>query len=315
MFEIFDEAARRCAAGERVALCTVVDARGSTPQRRGARMLVLGNGRTLGTLGGGCVEAEVRKRALELLVGGQAAAPSMTFKLDHDLGWDDGMWCGGMLDVHVQLLDAPDAVAMREHADVLRAGRPVRVTIAGINFVEEIEPAPRLLIAGAGHVAQALASLAGQVGFVISVIDDRADFASKERFPDAQAICVGDVDIELPKLGIDANTYIVIVTRGHHRDAAALRAVIASDARYIGMIGSRRKVRTVLGQLFDDGVPRERLYCVHAPIGLEIGAVSTAEIAVSILAELIAVRRGVESPAAMRIRREDLDVWLDRPRR
>lgn len=314
MFELFDEAARRCAAGERVALCTVIAARGSTPQQRGARMLVLGNGRTLGTLGGGCVEAEVRKRAMEMLLGGQAAGPAMTFKLDHDLGWDDGMWCGGMLDVHVQLLDAKDAAAMRENADALREGRRARVTIADVDFAEDIEPAPRLLLAGAGHVAQALASLAAQVGFVVTVVDDRGDFASKARFPEARDILVGDVDLELPKLGIDDNTYIVIVTRGHHRDAAALRAVIASSAKYIGMIGSKRKVRTVLGQLFDEGVSRDLLYNVHAPIGLEIGAISTAEIGVSILAELIAVRRGEESDSAMKIRREDLDAWLDRKR-
>lgn len=337
MLELFDEISKRCRAGERVALCTVVDARGSTPQARGARMLVTAAGQLMGTLGGGCVEAEVKLCAMRRLharqpaddhftgppgdevngdavIGEKAAGDSMSFRLDHDHGWDDGMWCGGILDVHVQILAGKSAA--EEFATVaanLRAGKPARLEIAAANFVEVVEPAPPLLIAGGGHVAQALASLAAELGFEVTVIDDRADVVSAARFPNAARVA-GDVDLELTRRAIDERTYIVIVTRGHHRDAAALAAVIDSSAKYIGMIGSKRKVRTILGHLAEQGVAREKLAAVRSPIGLEIGAISVPEIALSIAAELTAVRRGEQdcAGAAMKILPQELNNWLDR---
>lgn len=320
IIHIFGEISKRCAAGERVALCTVIDARGSTPQQRGARMVVTAAGQIMGTLGGGCVEAEVRQRAMTMLLTDAADAAAaepptpMSFRLDHDHGWDDGMWCGGILDVHVELLAGPEAAArFAGLADDLRAGRPAVVTIAGLGFCETIEPSPPLVIAGAGHVAGALAPLAATLGFAVTVIDDRPDVLNPKRFPGVTLVC-GTIDLELKRLPIDASTFVVIVTRGHHRDAAALAAVIDLPTKYVGMIGSKRKVRTILGQLAAEGVDRDRLAAVHAPIGLEIGAVTVEEIAVSMVAELIAVRRDETKRAgeAMKLSRQELDTWIDR---
>ena len=353
MLDLFDSISRRCLAGERVALCTVIDARGSTPQQRGARMLVTAAGQVMGTLGGGCVEAEVRQRAIERLLAedgdrasdtrgpqtpagvasaiashdaipaNASSAPSpnapMSFRLDHDHGWDDGMWCGGILDVHIELLAGEtDAARFAAIATALRDNKPATVTIPAIGFSETLEPAPPLIIAGAGHVAGALAPLAVQLGFAVTVVDDRPDVLLPRRFPGCTLIA-GTIDLELAKLAADeqafAHAFVVLITRGHHRDAAALAAIINRNAKYIGMIGSKRKVRTILGQLAVEGVDRDRLTAVNAPIGLEIGAVSVEEIAISILAELIAVRRGEASPGQpMQITREELDRWIDRER-
>ena len=315
MLELFREIANRCTRGERVALCTVVAARGSTPQQRGARMLVTSAGQIMGTLGGGCVEAEVRQRAMQqLLTDAAEMPPVMSFRLDHDHGWDDGMWCGGILDVHVQILEgANDAEHFRAIAESLHHGRPTTIAIPQINFEETLAPSPSLLIAGAGHVAEALAPLATTLGFKVTIFDDRADALNETRFPTVERI-VGTIDLALRDFPIDAHTFVVIVTRGHHRDAAALASIIRSPARYIGMIGSKRKVRTILGDLAAQGVDRDALARVHAPIGLEIGAVSVEEIAVSIAAELIAVRRDETQRVGemMKISRQELDRWIDR---
>ena len=332
MLELFDEISRRCAAGERVALCTVVDARGSTPQQRGARMLVTAAGGLLGTLGGGCVEAEVRQRAMRMLLTGdtaadvtaaagpaiaadQESAKPMSFRLDHDHGWDDGMWCGGILDVHVQLLSGEaDARQFTDVAADLRAGKSSTLTVPEIGFTETLEPSPPLVVAGAGHVAGALVPLAVSLGFAVTVVDDRPDVLLPKRFGPAKLVA-GTIDLELAKLPIDARTFVIIITRGHHRDAAALAAVVGTPAKYVGMIGSKRKVRTILGQLAAEGVSRDRLARVHAPIGLEIGAVTVEEIAVSIAAELVAVRRAEKHAGdPMKITRGELDAWIDRDR-
>jgi len=181
-------------------------------------------------------------------------------------------------------------------------------------YVEQIGPPPRLLIAGAGHVGQALGELAARLDFDVIVIDDRADFASEQRFPHARQRIVGDIEAELRKVPIDAGTYVVIVTRGHRHDGQALHAVIDSPARYIGLIGSKAKIKLIFDDLVARGVSPQQLLRVHAPIGLSIGAVSVPEIAVSIAAELIAVRRGRENTPAlpMRLPPEELERWLSR---
>jgi xanthine dehydrogenase accessory factor len=292
--EIVEQIVRRTTRGEAVSLCTVVVARGSTPQQAGATMLVLQDGQTLGTLGGGCVEAEVRTQALRLL--GQRADRLLTFKLDHDYGWDDGLVCGGTMEIAVQTLAAPDGW-LAVQAD-LSANRETGLDIAVPDesgqisrFRIPIDPTPTLLIAGAGHVGQALAGLMSKLDFNVVVIDDRPDCATAERFPSARRV-VGEIETELRGFAITEHTYVVVVTRGHKHDAQALGAVIESPARYVGLIGSRRKVLQILRELGERGVARERLAAVHAPIGLAIGAISPAEIAVSIAAELVAVRRG-----------------------
>jgi xanthine dehydrogenase accessory factor len=300
---VLREIITRCAAGERLALCVVVGSRGSTPQEAGAKMLVLADGRTLGTLGGGCVEAEVRRRALELLPAG--VSKRLQFRLDHDYGWDDGLICGGTMDILVHLLGGPTSADPFARAiDDLANGRVATIALPDPDgsdkpaYVDQIDPAPRLVIAGAGHVGQSLADLAATLGFEVTIIDDRADCASTERFPRATHRIVGDIETELRRQPIDARTYVVIVTRGHRHDGAALGAVLASPAKYVGLIGSKRKVMTIFGDLLAQGASIDALCKVHAPVGLEIGAVTVPEIALSIAAELIAVRRGRDDAPA-----------------
>ena len=266
-------------------------------------MLLLGDGKTIGTLGGGCVEAEVRQQAITLLHAGLSRL--LTFKLDHDYGWDDGLICGGSMDIYVETLSrADDAADYQRTLDALRRGESIDVEItyevdgAPKTFRETLEPPGKLLIVGAGHVGQALAALAAQLQFVVSVLDDRADCASAERFPSANRH-VADIESTLREWPIDPQTYVVIVTRGHRHDGRALAAVIDSRAKYLGLIGSKRKVKTILEDLLAQGAPIEKLLKVHAPIGLEIGAVTVPEIAVSIAAELVAVRRGRGGAAAL----------------
>ena len=257
-------------------------------------MPVLRDGKTIGTLGGGCVEAEVRRRALELM--GAKQSKLLAFRLDHDYGWDDGLVCGGTMDIAVQTVVVPGG--WRGVQADLAANRATGLEVVvpdesgrSCSFRIPILPTPTLVIAGAGHVGQALAGLMAKLDFEVTVIDDRPDCASAERFPTARRI-VGAIEDELRRFPIGEHTYVVVVTRGHKHDAQALGAVIRSPARYLGLIGSRRKVLQILRDLAEHGVAKERLAAVHAPIGLAIGAVSPEEIAVSIAAELVAVRRG-----------------------
>jgi xanthine dehydrogenase accessory factor len=314
---LLDEICRRVDSNEKLALCTVVGSRGSTPQEKGAKMLVLADGKTLGTLGGGCVEAEVRKQAIELLSRDESKL--LEFRLDHDYGWDDGLICGGIMDIHVQIIDRDRAQPFRAIRDALASSRGAQFRIdyelagAQKQYIEELGPPPMLIIAGAGHVGQALGAIASTLDFRVTIIDDRADYASPQRFPNATRI-VGDIEAELRRLDIDANTYLVIVTRGHRHDGHALHAVIDSPAKYIGLIGSKSKIKTIFDDLNEQGVPLEKLLKVHAPIGYELGAVTVPEIAVSIAAELIAVRRGRENRPAnpMKIDAAQLRSWLSR---
>lgn len=317
MLAQFQEALRLVSGGASVALATVVRARGSTPQKTGAAMLITPAGQTLGTLGGGCVEAETRKRALELL-GGQSAKPVtlIPFKLDQDFGWDDGVVCGGIMDIAVEIIspnqnEGFDKVRQLMERLSRREAGEYSLTIGHDRFSFPIEPAPRLVIAGAGHVGQALAQMAGLSGFEVTVIDDRPDMASAERFPHARRM-IGSVESELSRLAIDPFTYVVIVTRGHKNDGQALAAVIHSTAKYLGLIGSKRKIRTILDSLHQQGVPIDILLRVHAPIGLDIGAISPQEIAVSICAELVSLRRGVIPPNSMKFPREELLTYFHR---
>ena len=322
MDHVLEELVRRCDGGEPVALCTVVATRGSTPQAAGARMLLLGSGQTIGTLGGGCVEAEVRQQAIKLLAARQSKL--LNFKLDHDYGWDDGLICGGAMEIFVETMSGnADGGAYRAALAALREGRAARIELAYTSetgqqkYVETIDPPAKLLIAGAGHVGQALAAVAGPLDFRVSVIDDRPDYASIERFPSAERRVVGEIEPELRRYPIDASTYVVIVTRGHRNDGKALAAVIDSPAKYVGLIGSRRKVITIFEDLAAQGIPLEKLQRVHAPIGLELGAVTVPEIAISIAAELVAVRRGRDgqAAAALKFDSERLRELLDRAKK
>ncbi len=267
--EVFAAVARAFERGDPAALVTVVSAQGSTPQRVGAKMLVHGDGRLVGTIGGGSTEHDAAGRAREIIRTRKAAV--VRYDLDDDPAAGGGPICGGRMEV----------------------------------FIEPLDPSPHLYIAGAGHVGQHVARLASDVGFRVHVLDDRDEFANRERFPSAASVDVVAVAPHLAAADISPASYVLIVTRGHAHDLEAMRALAGRDLRYVGMIGSRAKVAHVSGALVAEGVSAEWLAAVHAPVGLGIGAVTPEEIAVSIVAELIAVRRGAQTdaprgPASMR---------------
>ena len=293
---LFETIIRQVKAGKRVALCAVVKTRGSAPQSPGAMLVVDEGMNAIGTLGGGCVEAEVCKRAFQLL--GRGEAKLLDFQLDHDPGGGDGLICGGSMDVAVvPVLTDAEAAQFRRAIDDVGAGRTAQVCLRvehGAQWEEYrilVEAEPKLVIAGAGHVGAELARMCVNLEFDVTVIDDRSDFANAKRLPPPIHILVGDIEQTLRRHAIDKNTYVVIVTRGHNYDEQALSAVIDSNARYLGMIGSRRKVKVIFENLKAGGVKPELLDRVHAPIGLAINAATVPEIALSIAAQLIAVRR------------------------
>jgi xanthine dehydrogenase accessory factor len=296
MNEPLPDLLRRAAAlqreGRRVIACLLVNARGSTPQSAGALMLVDDAAEILGTIGGGCVEAELRQRAFRML--GDNETGLLTFKLDHDYGWDDGLICGGTLTLAIA--PPPDADELDKIIGAIEERRP---TSFDLRFDTDegpavctyhIPPRPRLYIAGAGHIAQATAFSALRLDFEVTMFDDRHDLLEKLAPAGARKVA-GDIAENLTARPIDDQTFCVIVTRGHRHDAQALAAVVNRGAAYVGMIGSRRKVKLTFDELMERGVPADELEKVHAPIGLDIGAVSVEEIAIAIAAQLVQVRR------------------------
>jgi xanthine dehydrogenase accessory factor len=254
--EVFAAVADALERGEAAALVTIVATHGSTPQRVGAKMLVYADGRIVGTIGGGCYENDAFWKAREAIT--HRRPQLLHYELSDDFAQETGLICGGQMDV----------------------------------YIEPIEPSPELYIIGAGHVGLHLARLAHEVGFRVTVIDDREKFANAERFPTAENVVVDDIPSWIAAAHLPAHAYAVIVTRGHTNDLEALRALAPHELRYLGLIGSRAKVARIFDALKTDHMPDEHLQRVHAPIGLDIGAVTPQEIAVSILAELIAVKHG-----------------------
>ena len=253
--DVFEELVRLRRAGQKCALATIVEVRGSIPSYETAKLLVREDGSMVGTVGGGCVEAEVWTAAREAILTGQPKR--LTFHLGQDAAYDNGLICGGQLEV----------------------------------FVEPVLPQPRVFIFGAGHISKSLSKIASLAGFGVTVIDDREAFANRERFPEADETLAGDYEEMFPSLEVGGNSYLVIVTRGHRDDMRVLRLAVGTEARYVAMIGSKRKVISVVKELEKEGLPREAFERIHAPMGLEIGAVTPEEIAVSVVAEMIAVRR------------------------
>ncbi|HUN85142.1 MAG TPA: XdhC/CoxI family protein [Terracidiphilus sp.] len=253
--DIFDEIGKLRRDGKRGALATIVNVRGSIPSLMAAKMLVSEDGSIIGTVGGGCVESDVRKGAMEVMRDGKPR--TFNFNLDQQPDDDNGLVCGGSLQV----------------------------------FVEPVMPSPRLYIFGAGHVGLAVYKVASLAGFETVIADDREQFANRERFPEVHEIHSGEMDETMSRLTPSDSSYIVIVTRGHRHDLRVLRWALETPAHYIGMIGSGRKVLAIYQQLEAEGVAAESLRRVYAPIGLDIQAATPEEIAVSIVAELIAIRR------------------------
>jgi xanthine dehydrogenase accessory factor len=322
-------------------LCQVVETRGSTPQKAGALMVVDPAGGQTGTLGGGCVENEVKQYAIRQL--GADGAILKSFLLDHDYAWADGLICGGRMVVAIEAIRGASPLAyFRGFHQLLAAGEglteavvvnPERIpeTVPGRRFlfgpdarcVSSWPPGPvsealaarvrplcerpmpevreglaliptlpriRLVIVGAGHVGQAVAELAARADFDVWVIDDRSQYASAQRFPSARKLLVGPIEETLKGLDVTPQTYALIVTRGHGHDQEALFHLAPTRAAYVGLIGSRRKIKLILENLQEAGISQADLSRVNAPVGLDIGSQTVFEIAVSILAELIARR-------------------------
>lgn len=253
--EIYEEIVALQRAGRKGAVATIVNVRGSIPSFKSAKMLVRDDGSIAGTIGGGCVEAEVWQTAREVIAN--EIPRSVTFDLNQNPKYDTGLVCGGTLEI----------------------------------FIEPVLPAPLLYIFGAGHVAFELFKAAKNAGFDVIVADDREAYANAERFPDARQVMASDFEQVMAELVPGESSYIVIATRGHRDDMRILRWAVQTQARYIGMVGSRRKAITVVHELTSEGLKRELFDRVHSPVGLDIGAVTPEEIAVSIMAELIGIRR------------------------
>jgi xanthine dehydrogenase accessory factor len=253
--DIFDELVRLRRLGQKSALATIVQVNGSIPSFESAKMLVREDGTFAGTIGGGCVEAEVWTAAREVM---ETEKPKhLTFTLGQDAAYDEGLICGGQLNV----------------------------------FVEPVIPQPRAFIFGAGHISKSLSKVAKLAGFETVIVDNREAFANRERFPEADEVHAGEYEDVFAKLAINPTSYIVIVTRGHRDDMRVLRWAVETPAKYISMIGSKRKTISVVHELEREGMKREHFERIFAPMGLEIGAVTPEEIAVSVVAEMIAVRR------------------------
>jgi xanthine dehydrogenase accessory factor len=296
LIQLLHRALRLAREGQRGIACLVVNARGSTPQAAGALMLVDDAANTFGTIGGGCVEAEVRRRALEMVQQGRSGV--LTFKLNHDYGWDDGLICGGTIEIAIAPL--PNVEAIQQAIEAIESRRDTSLAFevetehGPALFTLSLPPRPRLLIAGAGHVGQAVARLALDLEFEVTIYDDRADLL-KKLAPPGCTQASGDIAENLASAEIGGDTYCLIVTRGHRHDEQALEAVVGRGAKYIGMIGSRRKVKLIFDDLIERGVDPRDLETVRAPVGLDIGAVTVEEIAVSIAAQLVEVRRAARA--------------------
>jgi xanthine dehydrogenase accessory factor len=265
--DLFEEIVRMRRAGQRGALATIVHTDGSIPSYESSRMLVREDGSSAGTIGGGCVEADVWAAAKEVMR--KESPRKLVFHLNNEASYDNGLICGGTVEV----------------------------------FVEPILPQPVVYLFGAGHVSTAVAKAANGAGFGVGVIDDRESFANTQRFPMAQEIYTSFEDA-FEKLKPNGSSYLVIVTRGHKEDMRVLAWAVRTKARYVGMIGSRRKVLSVYKALEKEGYRMDEFERVYAPMGLEIGALSPEEIALSIVSELVAVRRNVTGAAHKKIKLE-----------
>ncbi len=344
--EVTRELVRILEAGERFAVATLVDAHGSTPQRVGARLLVRADGTSIGTMGGGCIEADVWEAAKQAIETGVPRV--LDFTLNEDIAVDYGLACGGTERILVDPTMAAGDAAMARRMLSAASGESRGVVVVVVNGTAEVEAAakigvweggvvdgdlgalhaeatqlaarlvaaprpkpalvtlsdgaevfadvfaepPEVIVVGGGHVGRSLATVAKFLGYRLAVIDDRTDFANAQRFPDADAVIAGDIEATIDAYPATRNSAIVVVTRGHKYDYQALSAAARSKAGYVGLMGSRRKVTLIYRQLLADGIPEERLRDIHAPIGLDIGAVSPEEIAVSIMAEITMDRLG-----------------------
>jgi xanthine dehydrogenase accessory factor len=363
MSDVFSELLRLKQQGQRAALCTIISSKGSLPMSGKAKMLVGEDGTMVGTVGGGCLEADVWAEAQRVIK--KDISKIAAFILTEQHAGESGLNCGGKVEIFIEpvvpqrlnevfeeiariraagekgaiatVISSRIPPAMKEKSKlVLRADGTVVGGIGDGGFIEDyvrqraeevmredyltvlqfelgeeeaqrwgldsgetldvfVEPIvaiPTLYLFGGGHVSLQIAKIAKMVGFKLVVIDDRPAFANQERFPMADETRVEDLYTVFERLKIDDQSYIVAVTRGHQHDEPVIEQAIRTNARYIGMIGSKRKISRMWKKLIERGADPKRLAEVHAPIGLEIGADTPEEIAVSVVAQLIQVRRG-----------------------
>jgi xanthine dehydrogenase accessory factor len=255
--DIYEEIVRARREGASLALATIILRKGSTPRKDAAKMLIFEDGRQVGTIGGGCNEAEVCREALAAIRSGKAKI--LSFDLTDENAEESALLCGGTMEI----------------------------------YVEPIFPDPTVVIFGAGHIGKCIAEIATMVGFRTVVADDRIKYVNRERFPQAAALFADDWENIFKKLPVTGSTMLVIATRGHQFDLACLRFALQTPASYIGLLGSRRKTRLLYQTLEKEGVAPANFERVYAPVGIEIGSETPEEIAVSIVAELIAARKKV----------------------
>ena len=330
---ILAECARLSAGGGEGALATVARRSGSLPMSATAKMLVTTGGARLGTVGGGCLEAEITERALEVATVRRPAISEHT--LNSELAGDYGLSCGGTAVMFIEPVYADDALSHVYAACIAalsKGDRAIVVTeaawengprkavfdggriigsaspamqgvalsfdrhselpaLAGRILAEPLVGKPRLVVFGGGHVGARVAEAAAFAGWRVTVVDDRTEFADPARHRAAESTVTCAYHDLPPTLGIDADTYVVVATRGHQHDAVVVEQLARMDTRYLGMLGSRRKVALTWKLLEEQGISRTRLDQIHAPVGLSIGADTPEEIAISVVAELVATRR------------------------
>ncbi len=350
MHEVFKEAEHLLQAGEPIVVATVIDTKGSTPQKPGAKLLVRKDGSGVGTLGGGCVEGDIWFAASELMRRG-GGAQYRDYHLNEDLAAEDGLVCGGTMYFLIDPIYQPEGyLSYAQEIDDAYSGGPsvalaslVKAATGGDSttgakllirengstegslgdaeldgdaaararelmlhgrsdyvtapdgaeyFLEAYTTPPQLVLCGGGHVSKAIAPLASTLGFRIFVTDDREEFANKDRFPEADKVVAKKPEEAMAELPINANTFIVVVTRGHRYDNVALEAAAATPASYVGLMGSKRKTILIYEDLIRAGMSLDRMRQIRSPIGLDIHARTPEEIAVSIMAEILMFRLG-----------------------
>jgi xanthine dehydrogenase accessory factor len=254
--QIYEEIARVHQTGGSAALVTVVATSGSTPRKAGAKMLVFPDGRTIGTIGGGCIDRRVYSEVARVFAEGHPRL--CRYELDGEVAAEMGMICGGRMEV----------------------------------FVERIDAEPRVVLFGGGHVGKTLAHLCALVGFKVTVVDDREEFARPDRFPDAHEVICEDFSRAGERVARYGAPFVVAITRGHSHDQEVLEQVLRERIRYVGLLGSKHKISALFHSLVRAGFSEERIAEIHTPVGLDLGAQTPEEIALAICAELVAVRYG-----------------------
>jgi xanthine dehydrogenase accessory factor len=349
MQDIYSEIVEALGRKEKCVLATLINRVGSAPRAVGAKYLIKGDGTSLGSIGGGCVEAEVWQKAQKVME--EAKGEILHFDLTSEQLAEGGLICGGNMDIFLEPLREDFLNIYQEAARIRQKGRSaILATLVSVDgdfpkgesskaliktsgekvgfllggvelekkilsegevllrekkpkvlvfryedrrmevLLESVFSEPTVYIFGGGHISEQLAPLAKKVHFKVVVVDDREMFANRERFPEADEVIVSEFEKCFDQLNIDDSSYIVIVTRGHLYDGFVLEQAIKTNARYIGMIGSKKKIKTLYEILVKKGVAKETLNRVHAPIGLDINSETPEEIAVSIVAQLIKTR-------------------------